>query len=64
VPPCAVEQGSRAARGEKSVVANLDEAGGQDVQEKATDEFMRAERSALAVLGGATRGRRGGVLGE
>ena len=37
-------------------MANLDEAGGQDVEEEAADELVRAERDGLAVLGGKADG--------
>src|SRR5881628_1104811 len=37
---------------EQAVVADLDEAGGQDVQQEAADELVGGKRGALAVLGG------------
>src|SRR6266545_8084889 len=45
------EFGAEIAAGQQAVVADLDEAVGQNVEQEAADEFLRGHGDALAVLG-------------
>jgi hypothetical protein len=46
------EHGGEIGSGKKTIVSDLDEAGGKVVEEEATDELLMRQRYLLAVLGG------------
>ena len=45
------KSGGGVARRHQAEVADFDEAVGQDVKQKSTDEFVRRERNAAAIFG-------------